>query len=103
MPRTSSPQTRALLATFLEHPKDWRHGYDLSKQTGLKSGTMYPVLMRLSDLGYLEAAWREPEREGRPARHVYRLTSKGIAAAKEQLQQSPVRRGLKASAAEGLA
>jgi DNA-binding PadR family transcriptional regulator len=64
---------------------------------------MYPVLMRLADLNFLEAAWREPEREGRPPRHVYRLTAKGIAIAKEQLPQSPARRTLKASAAEGIA
>jgi hypothetical protein len=45
----NSHQTRALLAAFLERSQIWRHGYDLSKETGLKSGTLYPVLMRLSE------------------------------------------------------
>jgi PadR family transcriptional regulator PadR len=86
MPRkpNSSRQTRALLATLLERSRIWRHGYELSKETGLKSGTLYPVLMRLSEQGLLESRWQEPERPGLPPRHVYRLTSSGLALAREQ-------------------
>ncbi len=86
MPRkpNSSRQTRALLATFFERSQTWRHGYDLSKETGLKSGTLYPVLMRLSEQGLLESRWQDPERPGLPPRHVYRLTSTGLALAREQ-------------------
>lgn len=86
MPRkpNTSRQTRALLATFLELPQAWRHGYDLSKETGLKSGTLYPLLMRLSEQGLLQSRWQEPERPGLPARHVYHLTASGLALAREQ-------------------
>src|SRR5437867_2760111 len=86
MPRkpNSSRQTRALLAAFLDLSRAWRHGYELSKETGLKSGTLYPVLMRLSEQGHLESRWQEPERPGLPPRHVYRLTASGLALAREQ-------------------
>jgi PadR family transcriptional regulator PadR len=86
MPRkpNNSRQTRALLATLLELSQIWRHGYDLSKETGLKSGTLYPLLMRLSEQGLLESRWQDPERPGLPARHVYRLTPSGLALAREQ-------------------
>jgi DNA-binding PadR family transcriptional regulator len=86
MPRkpNSSRQTRALLAAFLESAGSWRHGYDLSKETGLKSGTLYPLLMRLSEQGLLEHRWQEAERAGLPPRHVYRLTASGLALAREQ-------------------
>jgi len=86
MPRKSnnSRQTRALLAALLERSQMWRHGYDLSKETGLKSGTLYPLLMRLSEQGLLESRWQEPERSGLPPRHVYRLTAAGLALAREQ-------------------
>jgi len=80
----SSKQTNQLLAVLASDRERWRHGYDLSQETGLKSGTLYPLLMRLSDLGFLEARWTEPEREGRPARHEYRLTEAGAALAREQ-------------------
>ena len=86
MPRrpNNSRQTRALLAAFLERSRTWRHGYDLSKETGLRSGTLYPLLMRLSEQGLLGSRWQEPERPGLPPRHVYRLTTAGLALAREQ-------------------
>ena len=91
MPRQPniSPQTRTLLAAFLGQPQAWRHGYGLAKETGLKSGTLYPVLMRLKEQGLLEANWQEAERPGLPPRHVYRLTATGIALALEQAGGEP--------------
>jgi PadR family transcriptional regulator PadR len=80
----NSEQTRALLATFLARSQAWRYGYELSKQTGLKSGTLYPLLMRLSEQGLMESRWQEPERRGLPPRHQYRLTRSGLALAREQ-------------------
>jgi PadR family transcriptional regulator PadR len=86
MPRkpNNSRQTRALLATLLEQARAWRHGYELSKETGLRSGTLYPLLMRLSEQGLLESRWQEAERPGLPPRHAYRLTTSGLALAREQ-------------------
>ena len=86
MPRkpNSSRQTRTLLAAFLDRSQIWRHGYDLTKETGLRSGTLYPLLMRLSEQGLLEQRWQEAERPGLPPRHVYRLTARGLALAHEQ-------------------
>src|SRR5271170_4870764 len=80
----NSRQTRALLAALLDRSQQWRHGYDLSKETGLKSGTLYPLLMRLSEQGLLESSWQDAERPGLPPRHVYRLTASGRALAQEQ-------------------
>ena len=77
-----SRPTRILLQEMFAAPRAWRHGYDISQATALKSGTLYPLLMRLGDLGLLESRWEEPEREGRPPRHAYRLTADGVALAK---------------------
>jgi len=77
-----SSQTRAVLAALLERPLAWRHGYDLSKATGLKSGTLYPLLIRLSDQGFLESKWVDSEQPGKPPRHAYRLTASGKALAR---------------------
>jgi PadR family transcriptional regulator PadR len=79
-----SRQTRSVLAALLAQPQAWRYGYDLSKETGLKSGTLYPLLIRLGDQGLLEAEWRQPLQPGRPPRHAYRLTEKGAALARER-------------------
>ena len=81
--RKPSPQTRIVLAAFADQPQAWRHGYDLISGTGLKSGTLYPLLIRLCDQGLLESDWQAPAQPGRPPRHVYRLTMAGLAAALE--------------------
>lgn len=74
--RALSPQALAVVAA-LAGADDWRHGYDLLAQAGVKSGTLYPLLMRLEAQGLLEARWVESPQAGRPARHVYRLTAAG--------------------------
>jgi DNA-binding PadR family transcriptional regulator len=79
----SSPQTRAVLAALAADPANWRHGYELARETGLKSGTLYPILVRLADRGYLETQWEEEQPQGRPRRHLYRLTASGVARAAE--------------------
>lgn len=81
--RKPSRQAKMLLAALLAEPSAWRHGYDLSRETGLASGTLYPLLARLQSAGLLEAEWREAEEPGRPPRHVYRLTADGRATARE--------------------
>lgn len=85
MPRqpNTSPQTRLLLRALLDRPLAWRHGYDLSRETGLKSGTLYPLLIRLTEQGFLRARWEPVERPGRPPRHAYRLTGHGVRLARE--------------------
>ena len=71
----------SVLATLCQQPSEWQHGYALAKQTGLKSGTLYPILIRLSDRGLVEACWQDEPTPGRPRRHLYRLTSAGLASA----------------------
>lgn len=85
-----SKQTNRLLAVMLKEPLAWQYGYGLMKLTGLQSGTLYPALLRLCEEGLLEAEWREADKRGKPPRHVYRLTSAGLALAREQV--APVRR-----------
>jgi DNA-binding PadR family transcriptional regulator len=73
----TSPQARSVLAALSAAPDGWHYGYELCKLTGVKSGTLYPLLMRLHDQGFLLSEWRPAEAIGRPPRHAYRLTSEG--------------------------
>jgi DNA-binding PadR family transcriptional regulator len=72
-----SAQTLQVLDAFLDGPADWKYGYDISRNTGLKSGTLYPILMRLAERKLLETSWETAE-PGRPPRHLYRLTADGM-------------------------
>src|ERR1700730_6706319 len=63
----------------------------LSKLTGLKSGTLYPLLIRLNDQGLLTSQWQSVEKPGRPPRHLYRLTPSGLTLARvEAAKEAPV-------------
>jgi DNA-binding PadR family transcriptional regulator len=79
--RAPSPQTLSVLEALAAQPQAWRYGYQLLKETGLKPGTLYPLLIRLNGQGLLEAEWRPSLQAGRPPRHAYRLTSQGLSLA----------------------
>lgn len=76
--RTLSPHARTVLAVLLHANRAWSHGYELARLADVKSGTLYPLLIRLEAQGYLEAEWQRPSGGGRPPRHAYRLTASGV-------------------------
>ena len=77
------------LAAFLADPDVPRYGMSLMEQTGLASGTLYPILMRLQKEGWLEASKEDidPAVEGRPARKNYLLTQTGRQASRQALAE----------------
>lgn len=75
--RALSPAARDILAILAARGDGWSHGYELCRQAGVKSGTLYPLLIRLEAQGYLEAQWEAVAAPGRPPRHMYRLTATG--------------------------
>lgn len=93
--RRPSKQMIKLLGVLSAQAGQWRHGYDLMKETGLLSGTLYPLLMRMTEQGLVEAEWHEPAQPGRPARHAYRLTADGLSLARATEAERPTP-GLKA-------
>jgi DNA-binding PadR family transcriptional regulator len=75
--RAPSPQTIKVLRALAADPDRWRYGYELGVETGLAAGSLYPILVRLADRELLEATWEDPAPQGRPPRHLYRLTLGG--------------------------
>ena len=90
-----------VLAAFLEEPEAVRYGLDLMRASGHPSGTLYPILLRLQNAGWVEAHWEEidPVAAGRPARRYYRLTPDGLVSARTEVAalQAQLNRGLGAS------
>ena len=88
--RRPSPQTVSVLRALVAQPDAWRYGYELGREVGLKAGSLYPILIRLSERDLLEARWEEHSSEsaGRPPRHLYRLTGAGRELAR-QLAPAP--------------
>ena len=76
--RRPSPQTARVVSALAADPIEWRYGYQLALEVGLQSGSLYPILMRLSDRSLLESRWETGVPPGRPPRHLYRLSGLGL-------------------------
>jgi DNA-binding PadR family transcriptional regulator len=86
--RRPSAQTLAVLRTLADDPGLWRYGYELCVELGMPAGSMYPILMRLTDRGLLDTGWEQQPAAGRPARHLYRLTGAGRNYAAEAIESA---------------
>lgn len=72
--------TRLVLDVIMSAPTNapaW--GYQIIDETGLGSGTVYPVLERLEDAGFVRAVWEDALPEDRPRRRFYEVTRDGRA------------------------
>lgn len=68
-------------------------GFDIMDVTGLTSGTVYPALQRLEELGHVRSRWEDEavaHREARPARRYFELTPQGSRALAEALERYPM-------------
>jgi DNA-binding PadR family transcriptional regulator len=66
------------------------YGFDIMDLTGLPSGTVYPALRRLEELGYLGSRWEKhsiAQKELRPPRKYYEVTREGTAALAEAVKR----------------
>lgn len=68
------------LAVFVNNPSEQFSGIDICQKTGMKSGTVYPLLIKMEENGWLESEWEDidPRQEGRPKRHFYKITRRGV-------------------------
>jgi PadR family transcriptional regulator PadR len=85
--RLTLPTARVLDA-LIDQPSNWQYGYALMKRSGLASGTLYPLLARILEDGWLETDWEDSAEPGRPRRHLYRLTALGQGEARAALTRA---------------
>lgn len=83
-------QTINVIKAIMDRSGQGVSGAEISKDTGLASGSLYPILMRLEKAGWLSSEWEagEPAALGRPRRRFYRVTALG------QREASAVREAL---------
>jgi len=77
-PRMSA-QTIKVLGALMSSPGELS-GAEIGRATKLASGTLYPILARLEQVGWFESRWESerPQVLGRPRRRLYRITAVGI-------------------------
>lgn len=84
--RLLSPNAARLIATFLASPAGRFYGYELLQASGMKSGSLYPVLGRFEDYGWITGEMQESP-GGRPPRRVYILDPTGADAARAEVDR----------------
>lgn len=86
--RITYPTATVLAALAAGH----RYGFEIIDATGLRAGTVYPILRRLEAEGFARSSWERVTRaraEGRPPRRNYRLTVAGADTAREAFARYP--------------
>ena len=84
-----------VLRAMLDDAAVPRYGLQISKQAGLETGTLYPVMARLERVGWVESSWEDPDlsiSDGRPRRRYYQLTKDGAEQARLALAEISCRR-----------
>ncbi|GAA3441330.1 PadR family transcriptional regulator [Planomonospora venezuelensis] len=84
-------QVQAILRVFLSDPAQRRYGLELCEATELPSGTVYPVLARLEQIGWLNSHWEEPDTHvdaGRPRRRYYTITPDGTEKSRDAITRA---------------
>lgn len=61
-------------------PESGTAGADISKETGMRSGTLYPILFRMEQAKWITSEWEDvnPSKVGRPRKRLYTLTPLGL-------------------------
>lgn len=98
--RLTFPTATVLQALARNHG----YGFEIIEVTGLRAGTVYPILRRLDEEGLVESTWEDAriaQAEGRPPRRDYRMTEAGERAARDALERYPVLAGLFAHGSDG--
>jgi DNA-binding PadR family transcriptional regulator len=60
-------------------------GADIRKATGIRSGTLYPILLRFEEAGWLTSRWEKVNARavGRPRKRLYKISGAGAAKVRE--------------------
>ena len=76
-----------VLRLFLDSPMVKLSGAEIHKQSGVFTGTLYPLLLRFEAAGWLKSEWEDidPKKVGRPRKRFYWLTRIGLARANAAL------------------
>lgn len=88
--RVTAPTVEVLRALLDAGEPVW--GLRLVKATGRPAGSVYPILSRLEESGWLVGEWEADSGRDGPRRRLYRFTSAGEPSAREVVAAFEARR-----------
>ncbi|MGI5445755.1 PadR family transcriptional regulator [Streptomyces sp. CA-243310] len=102
-PRLTKPTIGVLEVLLAATSDDPPWGLSICMDADLGSGTVYPILDRLQEIGWVTSRDETGPHPGRPARRFWELTGTGRAQAQAALAARRARRGWHQSLAGGAA
>lgn len=96
-PRMTMQTQMVLRQALLEPGREW-YGLEMVQATELPTGTVYPIITRLEQAGWITSRWEEPDEQrradalGRPRRRYYQLTREGAENARLALAKAHANR-----------
>ena len=83
-----SANALTVMAAFNRNANNWMAGSDLLKETGIKSGSLYPLLHNMRTKGLLLSKKENGNASAlqRPLKTFYKLSAEGINLARERLE-----------------
>jgi PadR family transcriptional regulator PadR len=75
--RLTKPTLAVLGVLMAAGPDDLIWGFRLCEEADLGSGTVYPLLERLEQAGWVAGSWEDPAPADRPRRRFYEMTGAG--------------------------
>jgi DNA-binding IclR family transcriptional regulator len=87
--RVTVPVLQVIDLLLAEPERDDWFALEVCRRTGLGSGTVAQILLRLQEWGWVTSHWEEADAHslGRPRRRFYRLTGAGAAQAREVVRR----------------
>lgn len=79
--RVTAPTLDVLDALLSADGPTW--GLLVIKATGRPAGTVYPILERLEQLGWIRSSWDDDAERSGPRRRLYEFSAEGVVAARE--------------------
>jgi DNA-binding PadR family transcriptional regulator len=82
-------QTIKVLTVLMSPDQEELSGAEIGRATKLASGTLYPILLRLEEAGWVKSRWEaeDPHELGRPRRRFYQVTGLGMRKARSAFRE----------------
>jgi PadR family transcriptional regulator, regulatory protein PadR len=82
-------QNLKVLGLLISRGDEEISGAEIAKATGLASGTLYPILLRLEQAKWAKSRWEagDPSELKRPRRRLYHITAEGTRQAQAALRE----------------
>jgi DNA-binding PadR family transcriptional regulator len=84
---TLTKQTMLVLSILVQSADAAVAGSTIAAKSRLASGSLYPILIRLEQAGWITSEWERDDHSAKPRRRLYSITALGIRRARQEAME----------------